>query len=294
MTNNFSGRYHWYYLIMRHWLNILTFIFFANFLVKKTARNLISFFIVFITASISTLIAGEKAPFVWLIMGLFLVGCLVLNNKKIPIKATALFSLTVFLILTFIFTVFSGFKSVGPALLAVFSRAFTGDITPLYFYLDYFPNVKSFLYGASFPNPAGIFPIEQFNLAVEIANWAVPQIVKLGLVGTMPTAFWGDVYANFGRLGLIIIPFWVGIFVGLTSLLVSKINDSVIKFGFLVWLIFHYKKLAYSGIGSLIIDFYLFGAVFLLCLIYCLPKIIDRIFLLFFSKFNSKPKNNYE
>ena len=107
------------------------------------------------------------------------------------------------------------------AIASVFSRTFTGQIQPAYHYLEFFPMHHDFLWGRSFPNPRGILPFEPYRLTVEIMNWRFPDLVKRGVVGSMPTTFWGELYANFGTLGVITIPFFVGIVIYLLACFVN-------------------------------------------------------------------------
>ena len=76
------------------------------------------------------------------------------------------------------------------------TRLFLGQTAALYYYFSLFPSSHDFLYGASFPNPAGIFQFEHFPITKWIfvnglnRNWEI--------IGTAPSAFIGEIYANFG------------------------------------------------------------------------------------------------
>ncbi len=76
------------------------------------------------------------------------------------------------------------------------SRLFLGQTAPLYYYFSLFPDSHEFLYGATLPNPGGIFQFEHFPITKWIfvnglnRNWEI--------VGTAPSAFIGEMYANFG------------------------------------------------------------------------------------------------
>ena len=76
------------------------------------------------------------------------------------------------------------------------SRLFLGQTAPLYYYFSLFPDSHDFLYGASLPNPAGIFQFEHFP----ITKWIFVNGLNRSweIVGTAPSAFIGEMYANFG------------------------------------------------------------------------------------------------
>ena len=175
-------------------------------------------------------------------------------------------------VLVLFYVYFMGSHNPIAALMSVFSRAFTGGIQPAYHYLEFFPEHHGFLLGRSFPNPAGLLPFEPYRLTVEIMNWRFPDLAGTGVVGSMPTVFWGELYANFRVVGVIIMPFFVGIGLYVISFFASKLENTPFKVGLLVWLILHYKTLAETGISGFIIDFYLFGVVGVILLLMILTN----------------------
>ncbi len=73
----------------------------------------------------------------------------------------------------------------------------------------------------------------------------------------MPTIFWAEAYANFGLIGVYVIPFIIGIIVWIISFLMTKISNTPIKIALYIWLILHFKDLSITGFSGYIIDFYL-------------------------------------
>ena len=140
------------------------------------------------------------------------------------------------------------------AVLNIFSRAFGGSIQPAYHYLEIFPEKKEFLLGLSFPNPGGVFPHQPYALATEVSSWVKPGLAEEGIVGSMPTVFWGEAYANFSYIGLVFIPFIIGFLLFSIDIIASKLIDTPFKIGFYVWLLLHFKNLSVSGFSGYIID----------------------------------------
>ena len=56
------------------------------------------------------------------------------------------------------------------------------------------------------------FSFNNLEITVEIMKYFYPYEFKEGKTGSMPTIFWGDMYGNFGLLGVLIPPFFVGYF----------------------------------------------------------------------------------
>jgi hypothetical protein len=166
------------------------------------------------------------------------------------------------LIIFYIF--FMGSADVFSAFGSIFSRALAGSIQPAYHYLEFFPHHQEFLMGRSFPNPGGILPIEPYRLTVEIMNWVHPN--NEDIVGSMPTVFWAEAYANFGVSGVIFVPFLIGVVLYTVYYVVDKTENTPLKIGFFVWLMQHFKNLSITGFGGYLIDFYLIVLGFILIL----------------------------
>lgn len=257
MGNAFAGTYRWYKIVMRDMLGLVSYALFSDWLIRRRKAGFLLFIISFLIVSFSLLLATEKAPFAWFLIGLFL--SYLITVKKGTLRAKSVLELLIMLIIFLvpIYVGFMGTKDVGSSIFSIFSRTFTGGISPAYFYLDFFPTHHDFLWGRSFVNFARIFPFEPYQLSVEIMNWRFPHLVERGIVGSMPTVFWGELYANFGPGGVFLVPFFVGVFLYIVSFLANKLEQTPIKSAYIVWLMLHYVSLAESGIAGYLADFYL-------------------------------------
>lgn len=264
MGNDFDGKYHWYSLIMHDLFNIVTFTLFSAFLLTKRKILFFFFAVAFLGSSFAAVMATEKAPFAQILIGLLLVYGITLLKGKIPIKATIIFLIVLFASLTTFYIFFMGSADIFSAFVSIFSRALAGSIQPAYHYLEFFPYHQDFLLGRSFPNPGGILPIEPYRMTVEVMNWVDPN--DYGIVGSMPTVFWAEAYANFGVLGVVFVPFVIGVVVYTVYYFVDKIENTPIKIGFFVWLMQHFKSLSITGFSGYIIDFYFIMLTFILIL----------------------------
>ena len=265
MGNDFNGKYHWYSLIMHDLFNIVTFALFSAFLLTKRKILFFFFLVAFLGSSFAAVMATEKSPFAQILIGLLLVYGITLLKGKIPIKATIIFLIVLFASLTTFYIFFMGSADIFSAFVSIFSRALAGSIQPAYHYLEFFPYHQDFLLGRSFPNPGGILPIEPYKMTVEVMNWVDPN--DYGIVGSMPTVFWAEAYANFGVLGVVFVPFVIGVVVYTVYYFVDKIENTPIKIGFFVWLMQHFKKLSITGFSDFLIDFYLIMLLFILILV---------------------------
>lgn len=257
MGNDFSGKYHWYSLVLHNIGTIVTLSFYVAWLLKKRFLTLVLFLVAFSISAFVAIMATEKEPFIGLLMALFMAHYLTRHNGYVPKKDIVVFGGVVISILVVFYIYFMGSGSASKALWSVFSRAFAGSISPAYFYLEYFPEHQDFMLGKSFPNPGGIMPYTPINFTIDLMNWKFPDHVKTGVVGTMPTVFWGEAYANFGVVGIPIIAFVMGVLVATLSYFVSKLELNPLTIAFTVWLIFHLKTLSVTGFSGFLYDFYM-------------------------------------
>jgi len=262
MGNDFGGKYHLYHLIMHHLFNIVTFALFSAYLLTRKKIILLFFIISFLGSSFSAVMATEKGPFASILIGLLLVYTLTILKRKVPIKIIIIFLIALFSSLTIFYIYFMGSENVVSAIGSILSRALAGSIQPAYYYLEFFPEHQEFLMGRSFPNPGGILPIEPYRITVEVMNWVHPN--DKGIVGSMPTVFWAEAYANFGFFGVLFIPFVVGLLIYIVYYLFDKIENTPIKIGFYVWTMQHFQTISITGFSGFLIDFYLIALTFII------------------------------
>ena len=258
MTNAFSGRYHWYKVFM----NDLLFISSASlFLISKARPKFLfscfSFFSILVCI-FSSFITGEKAKIVDFFLVMLISATISKRNPRFNIKSILFSSILLISVLSGSYAVFMGIGSFSSAISSIVSRVLTGQIQPGYHYLEFFPQVEDYLLGRSFPNPAGIFQFKPYNLTQEIMAWVNPMEEKLGITGSMPTFFWGELYANFGFLSIPIGAFLTGFYLQFLDMIISASNRfNPLTAAFSAWIMVHFKDLAMTGISAFIIDFYL-------------------------------------
>lgn len=55
-----------------------------------------------------------------------------------------------------------------------------------------------YLEGLSLPNPANLLPFIHSRYSVELMEMVFPELIYNGIIGSMPTVFYGELFANFG------------------------------------------------------------------------------------------------
>lgn len=249
MTNDFSGRYHWYRLFFYDfsWIIALTFYALAFTFRSKITWFLFSFsflcMIFFLTTSV------QKAPIVFFLGTVFLVHAYIRSNKKISMGKISVLGVIGLASLVVMYTFFMGSSDVSSALSSTASRALTGQLSGAYNYQWIFPEQVDHLRGKSFPNPGGILPFEQYPLTREVMAIVHPHLADRGVVGSQPTMYWGEAYANFGWLGVLVAPLYVGAYIFFWKWCVGLIKSTPVRAVATVWVSLQLARFAFSGLS---------------------------------------------
>lgn len=258
MGNDFGGGYHWYSFFMKDMLVFISLVFIAA---RLQNRKQVSFFVLFgilIVLFFSLTMATEKGLIADYIISVAIVYIVALKKGRVEFKTILATSFPIVILLVIFYVIFMGDSGLVAGVSSIISRGLTGSMQPIYHYLEFFPDYQGLLYGASFPNPGGVLPFQPYNLPTEVMNFVQPDHLESGIIGTMPAIYWGEIYANFGYVGLIIIPFFVGFGLYLINYLVLKLRFSPLSIGLFAWLLIHYKNLSITSLSMFAFDLNLY------------------------------------
>ncbi len=275
MGNNFPGKYHWYRLFIRDFMYLSSSLIFSLYLTNPKINKVPIAIAIFLLAFASSVIAAEKQPVSELLIFLFFTYLLIKNEGRITFKKMITISMIILGIIS-VFYYFLGQGDLHRAMISTANRVFIAQMEGLYYYMEIFPTSIEFLAGRSFPNPAGIFPWEPYRLAVGVAE-IVSGANNSGIVGSMPTFYWGEMYANFGLAGVLIPPFFIGFLIRVVDFLFNNQKKKIILVPIYIWFIFHYKDLAMTGLSKFLIDINLFSIIGTLMISIWLSKIYLKL-----------------
>jgi hypothetical protein len=266
MGNAFEGKYHWYKLFMHDFLMTVSVTFFGQWLLRKNFFLFIMFIISFLICAFSMLMAVEKGPSMTYLISLLFIYTIIKFQGRLQFKQLVKFGFFGFFITGLMYMYFMSASTLWLGIESVISRVFTGQIHALYHYLEIFPAQINFLWGQSFPNPGRLLPFEPFHLTKELSRMVYPQNELMGVVGQMPTIYWGEMYANFSYLGIIIPPFFIGYFLYWFNTIIFRLPMTPLVLSFFIWIIMHYGNLAVTSLGSFLIDLPMFIMILVLIL----------------------------
>ena len=254
MTNAFHGDYHWYNFFLSDISVYISFCFYANSLLRKNSASSLLFGISFLLTSFFLLSTAQKAPIVWYFVGLFFVHSIVLHGGFVSLKGVMYSAIIGLLILVVLYGAFMGVDDLLSGLKSIFSRIFSASISASYFYFEFFPDEKPYLLGATMPNPGGILPFEPYPLTTELMKWRFPDSSSEAVIGSSPTVFWGEAYANFAWVGIIFVPFIMGLIIYSYHFLVSYLENTPFKIALIAWLALFFKDVSVTGFSSFFVN----------------------------------------
>jgi hypothetical protein len=260
MTNGFSGKYWRYSLFFRLLLDYCVVFLFVDAMVRRSRLAWVIFGVALGAAMFSALMSIQKAPVLHLIIMIYLALTMLTDGRYWQPVAKYLTPLVLGLLVVMNLQ-FMGARSAGGALAAVGTRVLTGQIAPSYFYLERFPEFSGYLMGRSFPNPGGILPFEPVRLTVEISRTIFPGDYSREVVGSAPTVFWAEMYANFGPVGAVLSSVLVGVMLFGCHVLLRRRRLSAALIAATTVLTIHFKSLTQTGLSSYLIDIPLFVVV---------------------------------
>lgn len=273
-TNNFTGKLYRYEMFTKDiplFCYIFTLIMYKISGLKKWKILWGAYLAYNIFFTLSTL---QKAPLIQFILVNYIVFTFI--NKKINVRILVLVGVISMglIILMYMFFMGRAEDAIGDILGGALHRIFISSIIPFYWYIDYIQH-KGFLYGTSFPNPGGILPFESKRLTVDIMEYAHGAS---DTVGSMPTVFIGEMYANFGVIGIILSAIFVGYLIQKIDIYIlckMRKRKTVLMCAIYLFFVNHIATYAESGISGIIVNTHIY-IILLVAYLYNRKSIIRR------------------
>jgi len=253
MGNAFTGDYWRYRLFFRVLLDFAVVAFVVDGWLTRRLSTAVVAICGFVGAVFSAVMAIEKGPLVLLLAMLGLAGVFI-RGRRYWHRLLVIGGLIAVAVVTGLYVTFMGTTSMSEALTHLTDRVVLGQIRPAYFYLDLFPGRLPYLMGTTLPNPAGLLPFEPFNLTQTVEQFMWPGQQTSGIVGSAPTVFWGEMYANFGPAGVVVSSVLVGAGLLLIGFTLDRLSPSPITCAATVSLSMHYMMLSSTSLSNYLVD----------------------------------------
>jgi hypothetical protein len=155
-----------------------------------------------------------------------------------------------------------------------FQRLVLGNLEPQYVIVNYF-GFHNLLFGASAPTFLSFGNHTQVDLT--FFAW---QLLGLGndldgLSYTAPFSFVGEAHANFHIFGVVFLSLIVFTVFRFLDLVLMKVKSSLTYFSLLIYISLHYSYMSVTGFFPYFIDYYLWGVLIFIFIIYPNSRIRD-------------------
>lgn len=212
---------------------LMSYIAFGYKIKDNTIFNKIWFYSLFLFSILIVTYNLEKAPIIVYLLGFLFFRIYTgkwLTQRTILILAVCL----VFLVsLMYIFIMQTDTEQLAVAIL---NRITISSVGGLYLDFDIFPAKHDFLYFSSFSDEIRVlFGTEQNERSARIAMiFANPDAVKSGIAGVINCLFIGEAWANWGIIGLIASPIYVGFVIQMFYTLFLNLNKTPLFLGLFI------------------------------------------------------------
>lgn len=248
-TAMFAGKFHRYRFFFADLLPLLSVISFVKATVTSRHKRfwqimsigLISFTSFMLLANV------QKGPILNYALIFFIT--LITVKKKLRLGNIILFGVLALIFLGMVYFVWAGLAARGETIgeklwltyYPIYRRLIFGQTRGLYWYFKIFPTEHEFLLGQSFPNPGGFLFHKPLSITRNVYSFVYP---KSPIVGSMPTVFFGEVYANFGYLAMAMSTFLIGMILQSAQIYFIRSPKTVLMVSFMAFLMIYAKILA--------------------------------------------------
>jgi len=223
---------------------------------KHSKKWNLLFLVVFLFTLFTHLMTLQKGPAIYLVLAMF--AAIIYTQKAVSVKKVLKYAVSLVFCIFAIYFLFKGMniEDYTASIKAITHRIFIGQVSPFYWY-QVFVEQNGLLYGRSFPNPMGIFPFEYVPLTIEVSYFARPHLAKLGIVGSMPTVFFGDWMANFGFFAALFSMVLIGFITkAMDIILLRRIyrNDAIVYPTLYIFLAVYISKYVGTSFVAMVLD----------------------------------------
>jgi len=231
---------------------LLSYIAYTYWMVTKKIEYLLWFLIMFIATFFILFYDLQKSPFVFFLSSLIFVHVLIYGHIKI--RNIFVVGIIAFILIFLIYLYVSPYDDKIFLIEVILKRIFLGQIAGTFFSFEYFPHLYNHLGFSSclaFYRSLLGFDVSEPASRLIIAAYD-PVNFKLGLSGVMNSLFISEAWANFGLIGVIIAPFWVGMYLQILYLLFLRSKKTPVTVGLLTY--FSYKFTITNGFNEFIFN----------------------------------------
>ena len=282
ISRNFVGNEYIKNLLMILLTPMLSYIAYVYMKVTKQTKWKLMFIILLIMSILVKTYDFSKAPIIYYFFYFYILDVMLgKTQKKGALKIFLLVLITSILIVIFYRVVFNNKDplislSNGPLARIIMTQAGT-----LLLHFEAFPTFVGFLNGKSFPKSIGIllgmdeYGIRSGRVLMEVYN---NRAIISGTAGVYSTVFYGEAYANFGIVGLILSPILVGVVFSLVMCLYLKSKKTPLNIVLYIECFILYTTSLQAGFIDFIYNVSIIFVIAVILVLKFIPKIMLNIY----------------
>ena len=258
---------------------ILMYIAYAYWVTTRNFKDLIWFLIMFVLTFFILTYSTGKGPFLHFIFGFVFLTVLIKGFVKLKNLVLLFILACISIVAMYIFIM--GFSDISPFLsykTGPIGRIFIGQIKGFYEALYIFPNSHDFILGRGVSHYIssffGVACIENSSARI-VAEFMRPDDMRLGIAGVNNTLFIGDAWANFGLIGLLLAPLYVGGLIEIIYLFFLKSKKTPLLLGLFTY--FSWHNYVTSDFMCYIFNRTVFALVMIIFIIFFIKKILKGV-----------------
>lgn len=233
VSRNFSGNIYIRNQLALGLMPLLSYAWYVYYRQRRSLFDAVVFYMAIFFSLNILLYNFEKSPVLWYLIGFVFLRAYL--GEKITVKKQLIPAAVVILLVVFFYSI-RGLDitsllswSTGPI-----GRVILSQSAGLYLSFDIFPSVYNFIGLQSISNALStIFDLSYGERSARLVMaYFNPAGVDAGTSGVMNSLFVAEAWANFGLLGVIIAPLWVGFLLGLLYMFFLKSKKSPLHLAF--------------------------------------------------------------
>lgn len=217
-SRGFEGNYYFRNIFGITLTPILSYIFFTYYKLTKKQIDLVLFIVLAISSVFIVTYDLSKGPLIHYIIGFLF--CKILIKGHLPLKAiikTCIICLSILIILYFSIMNAVNFLNLFSYNTGIVGRILLGQSAGTYFAFEVYPHKNDFIGFKSLSKYLSLLTGDQLQerSARELMAYFRPDNIRNGTAGVMNSLFISEAWCNWGIIGIILSPIYVGFFVQL-------------------------------------------------------------------------------
>lgn len=249
ITRGFKGNVYIRNIVMLMVTPMLSYIAYLYMRLTKQRKWQLLFALLFLYSVIAKTYNYEKSPVIWYLFYFYILEIL-LGNKKVIKWLVGIGIIGIIFILWLYYGIFGYAGNLFTLSNGPVSRLLITQAATLFLHIQAFPELSPYLEGTSMSRLWGKIlglsssGIRSGRVVMELFN---PVGVENGTAGVMNTFFAGEAYANWGILGTLLAPIYVGFLYSLVTCYFLKQKKTPLTIGIYVIVFVNFSQILLGG-----------------------------------------------